>query len=116
MVKYKIIADKNYKEEQRFKEMPSFFIYTLAVPWPTLGNWEYFHSTNVNHCVYWFPKPGKAPSGILTRNLPIHLQHLNPLDHSPQVRVFKMIWFVVASSWDFLTHLLYFQMWNRNYF
>ena len=38
MVKYKIIADKNYKEEQRFKEMPSFFIYSLAVPWPTLGN------------------------------------------------------------------------------
>ena len=34
----------------------------------------------------------------------------NPLGHSPQVRVFTMIWFVVASFWDFLAYLLYFQM------
>ena len=31
------------------------------------------HQSNVNYCVYlgWAPKPGRAPSGVRTGNLPI---------------------------------------------
>ena len=39
MVKYKVTADTNYKKEQRFKEILSFVIYSLAAPWPTFGHY-----------------------------------------------------------------------------
>ena len=58
----------------------------------------------------WVPKPGQASTRVWTRNLPIHLQPLQLLGHTPRVRVFMMIWFLVALFWDFLTCLWYFQM------
>ena len=51
----------------------------------------------------WIPKPGQAPSGVWTRNLSIYQQCLNPLEDSAQVRVIKIIWFIVALFWNFLT-------------
>ena len=112
-----------YKKVQRFKENYHFFILfgclmaniepLLSVTHPMLST--AFTQVSTRRSLgaskrNWAPKPGRALSGVWTRNLPIHLQGLNPLGHSPQVRVFKMIWFVVASFWDFLAYLLYFQM------
>ena len=135
MVKCKVIAVPSYKKEQRFKETLSFFIYSLAmpfIPYTLFGPYPIAnfgpllrgqcHSPNVNTAFIpvltqrlleaskrdWVHKPGRALCGFWIRNLPIHLQHLNSLVHSPHVRVIKMIWFVVASFWDFLAYALHF--------
>ena len=42
MVKYKIIADTGYKNEERFRDMLSFLIYSFAAPWTTMDHyWGY---------------------------------------------------------------------------
>ena len=39
MVKYKIIADAGYKNEERFRDMLSFLIYSFAAPWTTMDHY-----------------------------------------------------------------------------
>ena len=112
MVKFKIIV----KKKQRFKEMLSFFIYSLAAHgqlWAIIEgivSLTQCWSLVLLKCRPEAVKPGRALSRVWTRSLPIQLQPLKSRGYSPQVGIFKMIWFVVSSLWEFLAYLLYFQM------
>ena len=62
------------------------------------------HLTDVNNCTLSIEdlkvtgslvtrlgaKSGRAPSGVLTGNIPIHSQHLNPPDHFPKMPRWKV--------------------------
>ena len=69
-MKYEIIADTNYKKEQRFKEILLFFIFSEIVPRPT---WGHYWGDCVAHPMLitafiqvWVPKPGGVSSRFET--------------------------------------------------
>ena len=71
MVKYKVTADTSYKKEQRFKEILSFVIYSLAAP---MANFRPLlrgqcHSPNDNHTVYSSFNP-KVTGDLITTLVP----------------------------------------------
>ena len=53
----------------------------------------------------WATKPGKAPSGFSTENLPVRSQCLNPLDYSPLQAPDRCFCLICESQLSRIKHL-----------